>query len=97
MRQLNKKEFDMNIKHGIYLFHTPHCSVCKRQKDAFQWRISSFYLVDCSEDVEYYITTHGLDDMPCVRVYNNGNVVWEKHGLFQDLQFEQLLSVNYES
>lgn len=87
---MKKAEFVSTNKNGIFLFHTNSCSICKKQVEQFPWNVKHFYLIDCDEDVNYYIEEEGLDDMPCTRIYKDNVVVWEKHGLFQRLQFEEL-------
>jgi len=82
------KETFKNIS-GIILFKSGSCKKCQLEVELFDKVLKSYSQVDCEEDPEYFIADHGLDLVPEVRIYENGNIVWKKTDFVseEDIQF----------
>jgi hypothetical protein len=82
------KETFKNIS-GIVLFKSGSCSICKKEVELFDKVLKSYIQIDCENDPDYFITNHGLDLLPEVRIYEDGNVVWKKTDFVseEDIQF----------
>lgn len=69
-------EFHNQIKNGIYLFASAHCNKCSELKEKIV--NVKYQLVDCDIDPEFIYKNYNVDLIPCVRAYENGNIVYEK-------------------
>lgn len=75
---------------GIVLFYSNKCSVCDTQKTLFERAIpNSYSMICCDEDPEWFIQNHNIDLIPVTRIYEFGNIVWEKLDLLhpEDVEF----------
>lgn len=72
---MSPEEFHNSNKNGIYLFASIECKKCSDQKKHIK---VPYTLVECEQDPELIYNNHGVDLIPCVRVYKDGNVVFEK-------------------
>ncbi len=89
MYKVCKKEFDK--KDGVYVFYSTNCWTCEEHIQNLSQNISHFFLVDTSEDFNYYIEEVGIQITPTTVVYKNGNQVWKKSGMLFDKQINELV------
>lgn len=94
MIKLNSERFDSQKKHGTYVFIIKDCFLCreylrelkKNNVDTRKW-----FLINCSEDEDYYLDMQHLDGMPTTRIYNGGHVMVEKSGVLYEKQLKEIV------
>ena len=74
---------------GIVVFYSAYCKVCEKQIELFEKVLKKFDKVECDDDPGYFIDSHGIDNLPETRIYENGSVVWKKIDFTseEDLEF----------
>lgn len=93
MHKLTKDGFESQKKpNGIYIFASLDCFTCTHHIDEFKKFSNSFYVVPTTEDPEYFINL-GINITPTTRLYKNGEIVFEKSGMFFETQFNELRRV----
>lgn len=85
---MTPNEFHKQTKNGIYLFASNHCGKCSEQKT--KMKSLTYFEVECDIDPEFIYNNYGVDLIPCVRVYKDGVVVYEKVLLMKDEEIEKL-------
>lgn len=73
---MTPKEFHISKKDGIYLFASSECKKCEQQKKLMTH--ISYTLIECELDPELIYQNYNVDLIPVVRVYKNGEIVFEK-------------------
>jgi hypothetical protein len=63
---------------GIVFFRSVSCKICSKQKELFDKVLKKYHDVECDEDPNYFIESHGIDLLPEVRIYESGKIVWKK-------------------
>lgn len=89
---MTPNQFHNQTKNGIYLFASVHCRKCSEQKEMM--KNVNHQVVDCDDDPEFVYKNYGVDLIPCVRVYKDGVVIFEKLLVMNKNEIEQLK--NYE-
>jgi len=85
---MSPDEFHNQSKNGIYLFASNQCGKCSEQK---QKMVSIKYqIVDCDVDPEFIYKNYNVDMIPCVRVYDNNQVKYEKIFVMNDSEIIEL-------
>ena len=92
---VEKYKEDFNKMNGVYVYILSDCSLCddhlKRLEESKMF--DEINLVNCLEDIDYFWQEQGLDDMPVTRCYFEGDVMYEKGGVFYDKQQKELKEV----
>lgn len=101
MIRINKAKFQENIvewEDGIYIFELENCSSCDTYNNLLKDIKSkkSIYLVDCNEDLDYYISL-GMDVMPETRLYESGIPKVIVKGLPSKKDLERLFHEEFEN
>lgn len=89
---MTPKQFHNQNKNGIYLFASAHCRKCSEQKEMM--KNVKYEIVECDDDPEFIYKNYNVDLIPCVRVYKDGLVAYEKILVMNKEEIEQLK--NYE-
>jgi glutaredoxin-related protein len=89
---MTPNHFHNQNKNGIYLFASAHCRKCSEQKEMM--KNVKYQIVECDDDPEFIYKNYNVDLIPCVRVYKDGIVVYEKIMVMTKEEIEQLK--NYE-
>ena len=85
---MTPEEFHKNNKDGIYLFSSNSCRKCETQKNLMV--NVDFKLVECDYDPEFIFNNYQVYIIPCVRVYKNDEVVFEKIGVMDKMEIGEL-------
>lgn len=85
---MSPDEFHNQTKNGIYLFASVHCGKCSEQKKKMV--NIKYQIVDCDIDPEFIYKNYNVDLIPCVRVYENGIVKYEKIFVMTDVDMVEL-------
>jgi len=85
---MTPNEFHIQNKNGIYLFASVHCGKCSEQKE--KMKNVKHVVVECDIDPEFLYKTYRVDLIPCVRVYKDNLVVYEKLLVMNDKELEHL-------
>lgn len=85
---MTPSEFHNQNKNGIYLFASTHCNKCSELKEKI--KNIKYQLVDCDVDPEFIYKNYNVDLIPCVRVYKDGMVIYEKLLVMNPNEIEQL-------
>lgn len=92
MSMLNDFKNNLNTISGVYMFYSSDCKVCMKQKELFEKAgLKNYQLIDCVEDINFFIEHLNIDILPETRIYENGKVVWSKIDLVSndDVKFLQ--------
>jgi hypothetical protein len=87
------QELFYSIKlNGIYIFIIHDCSVCDNYLDKIKSNnyFMEYNVVNCMEDISFYMETFGLDDMPYTILFNNNTRLYECGGILFDKQVNKL-------
>ena len=95
MIRLNSEQLYMqDNRNGIYVFIVKECWTCREYLrelknnniDTRQW-----YLINCSEDEDYYLDLEQMDTMPLTRIYNDNVIMVEKQGVLYETQLREII------
>lgn len=78
---MNKNEFKtfiLNKQSGVIVFYSDYCDVCSKYLKIIEQNNLQWEEVSCDDDVPFFYKQHGIDIIPVTRIYEFGNVVWEK-------------------
>jgi hypothetical protein len=89
MLKIDKKQFSMK-KDGVFIFYSEGCWTCEYYIEEFQKEMENFYIVDTSEDYNFYIEECGIELTPTTIVYKDDRPVWRKQGMLFDTQLEEM-------
>ena len=87
------KDLFHSIKlNGLYIFIIDDCIVCDQYIEKIKKNkyFTNFNLVNCLEDIVFYMEDVGLDDIPYTIVYNNNTRLYECGGILFDKQVNEL-------
>lgn len=99
--RINKAQFEENIREwhdGVYVFELENCSSCDRLNTALR-NVKSrrkIYVIDCSEDLNYYIEVFGMSIMPEVRLYISGYLKYRVQGVPKEKDMERFFHEELE-
>lgn len=85
---MTPSEFHNQIKNGIYLFASAHCNKCSELKEKI--KNVKYQLVDCDVDPDFIYKNYNVDLIPCVRVYKDGLIIYEKLLVMNPDEIERL-------
>jgi len=98
MIKLNSEQFHFQEnRNGIYIFIVKDCYLCRsylRELKKNNIDTSKWFLINCSEDEDYYLDNEYLDGMPTTRIYNNNHVMVENQGVLYETQLKEI--TNYK-
>ncbi len=87
--KLTKDGFEAQRKDGVYVFSSPNCFTCRDHVENFQKYMSGFFVVDTSEDLEFYESI-GIKIAPTTRVYKRDELKHTVEGMVFEKQFKEL-------
>jgi hypothetical protein len=82
-----------NNKHGTYVFIVKDCYLCReylRELKHNNVDTRKWYLINCSDDEDYYLDMEHMDSMPTTRIYNENVVMLEKQGVLYETQLKEV-------
>lgn len=86
------KQFVDDKGTGIVLFYSERCNVCEMQRTLLTRAIPDSYIEACCDsDPEWFIQNMNVDLIPVTRIYEDGNIVWEKINLPEPEDVEMLI------
>lgn len=77
---------------GIYIYILDDCSLCIEYLKELEVKktFENVYVVNCNEDVDYFMREFGLDNMPYTIVYKDGKELYERAGILFEKQIRDL-------
>jgi glutaredoxin-related protein len=87
-----KRKYGRRDIEGLFLFVVDGCGSCDMMKTNLNKNNISYDVIECSPDVKYFLSI-GLDDMPTLVYYKDGDEVYKKEGVLFDTQIQQLKKV----
>lgn len=99
IEKINLTQFKKNVVerlNGIYVFITYDCFLCQSLLKNFEKfnMIEYIYVVDCAENVDYFMSNFGLDDMPTTTIFKEGKKEHEVIGVLYEKQMRELKEKN---
>jgi len=95
MIRLNSEQLYMQEnRNGIYVFIVKDCYLCRqylRELKEHNIDTSKWYLINCSEDEDYYIDIEKMKSMPLTRIYNDNVIMIEKQGVLYETQLREII------
>jgi hypothetical protein len=81
---------------GVYVFITSDCPLCQYLLKNFQKFniIDNVYVVDCINDVNYFMKEFDLDDMPTTIIFKDNIIKYEVMGVLFEKQMRELKKEN---
>lgn len=89
MNHVSSHSFKQMIKNGVFVFHSSGCFTCEEHIKTMEEQILHYYLIETSDDVDYFESI-GINLTPCTVVYKNNEELWRKQGAFFTLQLDEL-------
>lgn len=89
MFKLTKDGFEAQKKDGVYVFSSPGCFTCRDHVEKFQTYMNDFFVLDTSEDLEFYESI-GIKIAPTTRVYKKNELKYSVEGMVFEKQFKEL-------
>lgn len=88
-RLLSKEEFEKLNKDGIFIFYSEKCLTCHDHILEMKSHFPEFFIVNYDLDVDYYESI-GITQTPLTVVYKSNENIYQKAGMFFDLQLKEL-------
>lgn len=92
---INHTQFKKRVNNklnGIYVFIADDCSLC----DTYMKNLENFgcfsdiTVINCLENIDYYMKEFGLDNMPYTLIFKEGKEVYEAEGVLYEKQLREL-------
>jgi hypothetical protein len=77
---------------GIYVFVVNNCNVCDKYIEKIKEKnyFSDYNIINCMEDIVFFMETLGLDDMPYTILFKNNTRIYECGGVLFNKQVNTL-------
>jgi len=94
MIKLNSEQYyNQEKKHGIYVYVVKDCFLCReylRELKVNGLNTDDWFLINCSEDEDFYLDMDHHDSMPTTRIYKEGVIMLEKEGVLYETQLKEI-------